>query len=279
MKEKKISSLAELWDREVPFAEGECRLWRLGPCRFWIERREGEWRIAFEDAAPEAPGRSRPARAAAEIAAGVSAMPPGDLAWLRFITGSGEEILIRPALPDRPVIVRPRSPVAILPGRSARFFVRIPTWVSIIAASGERRTMLIQRPVVRLSNTWFGEPDNGELCYAFASPLAASPAETMPTPFTVVCPITIRNETAGPLDFQRLCVRVQYLSLYAGAENLATNEVVFHFHGADQSSQITFHEEPPDFERDVRRISGPQVSPSKNLIQKSFEYIKSLTTY
>jgi len=277
VKEKKVSNLGELADREVHFAEGECRFWRLGRCRFWVERRAGEWRVAFAE--PAASGRSRESGALDEIEAGVSAAPPSELSWLRFITGSGEEIIVRPALPDRPVIVRPRSPVAILPGRSARFFVRIPAWVSIIAAHGERREILIQRPVVRLSNTWFGEPDSGELCYSFASPLAATPAEAESTPFTVVCPIAIRNEAAGPLDFQRLCVRVQYLSLYAGKESLATNELDFHYRGADQSSPITFQEEPPDFERDVRRISGPQVSPSKNLIQKSFEYFKSLTTY
>jgi len=277
VKGRQVSNLGELWDREVHFAEDECRLWRLGPCRFWIERRRGEWRVAFEE--PATPERSRSARAAGEIEAGAIAVPPADLSWLRFVAGGQGEIVVRPALPDRPVIVRPRSPVAILPGRSARFFVRIPAWVSIVAAHGERREILIQRPVVRLSNTWFGEPDNGELCYAFASPLAASPAEAESTPFTVVCPVAIRNEAAEPLDFQRLCVRVQYLSLYAGEESLATNEVIFHYRGADQSSQITFHEGPPDFEREMRRLSGPQVSPSKNLIQKSFEYIKSLTTY
>ena len=47
MKERQVSNLGELWDREVHFAEDECRSWRLGTCRFWIERRAGEWRVAF----------------------------------------------------------------------------------------------------------------------------------------------------------------------------------------------------------------------------------------
>ncbi len=283
MNRKREVSLGELWDSELSFGDGECRYWRIGPCRFWIERRRGEWRVAFEEQESASErvreGLGALAGGEAEVAAGVARSPEAGLFWYRFVTGSPARIAVRPALPDRPVVVRPRSPVAILAGEEARFFIRLPVWISLIESESKRSEPMLQRPVVRLSNTWFGEPDNGELCYAFPSPLSALPEEEPLAPYTVVCPIAIRNETGEALDFQRICVRAQYLSLYAGKRNLATNEVVFHYRGPDQSSQITFSEEPPAFEPIVRRIAGPRVSPTKSLIQKSFEYIKSLTTY
>ncbi len=271
---RQTKEIDELWKSDLSFAERETRFWRIGSCGFWIARREEEWWIAFE---PEGDGASEPPVRA--VATAEAREPEAGLVWERFVAGKRSRISVRPGLPDLPVVIRPRSPLVILPGRNARYYVSIPVWVSVFEGGEGHRELLFRRPTERQRKTWFGESDNGELCYSFSSALESSPDALEATPLTVACPVAIRNEADTALNFQRLCVRAQYLSLYSGARRLATNEVIFHFRGLDQSSQVTFRDEPPDFEKNPRRLAGPQISAAKSLIQKSFEYIKSLTQY
>lgn len=265
--------IRELWGSTTFFAPGDLRSWRIGPCRFWIERGADDWRVAFESPTGAAPGRAWKA-----VVAGREA-PPSGLVWSRVMEERGERISVRPSLPDRPVVVRPTSPITIPAGHRARFFVHMPIFVVVRTEGAHGTTPIAERATVRLSDTWFGEPDGGELCYSFSSELYTRPEAVAASHHAVICPIVIVNESDTALDFQRICVRVQYLSLFSGARSLYTNEVAFHYRGPTQSSQIVFSEQLPEFGGPVQAIAPPRVLPSKGLFQKSFEYFKFLTTY
>jgi hypothetical protein len=188
------------------------------------------------------------------------------------------KIVVRPVLPDRPVVIKPSSPVNVLPGRGSRYFIHLPVWVSIMEGSVKNRTALAEYPGAPLSSTWFGNPDDGELCYSFTTDLYKSPEERADLPLMAVCPLTIRNGSPLTLDFRRICVRAPHLHLYSGSRFLCTNELELVYRGTDQS-QIDFREAVPDIEPDLRHVTPPRAPINRNVIKKSFEYIRSLSLY
>ncbi len=266
--ELKSVTARELWEEVIPFSEGQCRVWQIGQIRFWVRRAHEEWFIANE---PTTEYLRRPV-------AGLEADPPEGLAWNRYVAGKLAKIIVRPALPDRPIVIKPSSPVKILSGKGSRYFIHLPVWVSIMEGAAKNRTLLSEQPGEPLSSTWFGNPDDGELCYSFTSELYKTPEERADLPLMAVCPLSIRNGSPGTLDFQRICVRVPHLHLYSGSRFLCTNELELVYRGVDQS-QIDFQEAVPPIEPNLRHLTPPRVPASRNVIKKSFEYFRSLSLY
>ena len=258
----------DLWEEVVSFAEDQCRLWQIGQIRFWIRRRSQEWFIAFE---PGEDYRIHPI-------AGVEGEPPEGLQWNRYVAGTTGRITLRPVLPDRPVVIRPSSPVKILPGKGSSYFIHLPVWIAIMEGGEKKHTLLTEHSGDFLSSTWFGNPDDGELCYSFTTNLYKSPEDRPDLPLVAMCPLTIRNGSPGTLDFQRICVRVPYLNLYNSSRFLCTNEVQLTYRGAEQS-QIDFRQNAPAIETGMRLATPPRLPVNRNIIKKSFEYIKNLSVY
>jgi hypothetical protein len=74
-----------------------------------------------------------------------------------------------------------------------------------------------------------------------------------------VCPVLIRNQAFVDLDFQRICIRVEYLSVYRGRTRLWTNLVEVQFHGEDLNSTIITGRGAPEFERTAERLSDARL--------------------
>lgn len=258
----------ELWEQVVPFTDNQCRLWQIGLLRFWVRRASDEWFIATEESSDF---RRSPI-------GGVEREPPDGLQWNRYVAGKTAKIVVRPVLPDRPVVIKPSSSVKILSGKGSRYFIHLPVWVSIMEGSLKNQIPLAEHWGESLSSTWFGSPDDGELCYSFTTDLYKSPAERADLPLMAVCPLTIRNGSPGTLDFHRICVRAPHLHLYSGSHYLCTNELELVYRGTDQS-QIDFRESVPDLEPDLKHVTPPRHPVNRNLIKKSFEYLKSLSFY
>ena len=151
----------ELWTPHKIIPD-ECCLAVVGPLQLWLRLAEDELRIAARRL------DENEAREASPLAT-IEDSPPEDLDWGRWVIGDTADTLqLSPAMPDRPVVVRPEMPVKIPPAREALFFVSIPIWVRINAGSGDL-LKLCEHPSLVLSNTWFGDPMSGELCYALWS--------------------------------------------------------------------------------------------------------------
>lgn len=258
----------EMWEQVTTYAEGQCRLWQIGIVRFWIRRESEEWLIAFE----ETQDSLRQPIAGRELEA------PEGLQWNRYVAGKASRIVVHPVLPDRPIVIRPSSPVKILPDKGSQYYIHVPVWVAILDGGPKSQTLLAEHQGSFLSGTWFGDPVDGELCYSFTSELYKTPDEREDLPLMAVCPLKIRNGSSSTLDFQRICVRVPHLDLYTGERYLCTNEVELVYRGPDQS-QITFRENPPGPERDLKRISPPRIPLNRSVIKKSFDYFRSLSLY
>lgn len=184
---------------------------RIGPLSLWIRRSTEEWMIAWQhDTRPDEPLTDYPSPAE------YSDQPPGDAKWARWAAARNElDIRVAPALPDRSVVARPVTPIKLLPKRSARVFIRIPIWVRLSVGSEVKPLYLCDIPTVELSNTWFGSPTSGELCYSLSTHASSDIPEAPPVPHKAVCAVLIRNASdIEDLNFDRLCISTPHLSLY-----------------------------------------------------------------
>jgi hypothetical protein len=252
-----------IW-QNFQITDNRCYLHQVGPLKIWIRRQNDEWMVASINDA----GQTE------ETHASVVENIPEGLEWYRYVlSGSCKTVELTPVTPDRSVIVRPESILKIESGARALFFVLIPVWIKIVIGT-RRKHPLDELPCKVLSNTWFGEPHEGELCYYLKTWAKRSLDGLTPRPHQMVCPVEIKNGSSSDLVFKRLCIRTGFLSIYQGASWLWTNKVFVQFRGVNQTSKIKYDNDIPDFEPDCRLIGLPRQKPVRDFSIKSFDNFK-----
>ncbi|GEM_PF-3089116 len=199
------------------------------------------------------------------------------ITWDWYAGGKDREITLLPAMPDRPLVLKPRVKRHILPGCKTKLLFFVPVWIQLYTGSGDKSNLIFQFPSQVLSSTWFGEMQNGELCYALERDLLESRPAVAMSPFSAVCTLNIENGSQFLLDFQRMAVHVEYLSLFTDGHSLYTNEVYVKFNGVDQISQIKYSSRAPKWSGNITKINTSRERPTKNILKKSFYFIKALT--
>ncbi|MFT5394812.1 MAG: hypothetical protein ACI8PT_005024, partial [Gammaproteobacteria bacterium] len=215
------------------FSENQCASFEIGPLRFWLHRTRDEWRVAQEYG-------EKPNACVHTLDADV----PGSADWQRWIAVTDRRVRLVPAMPDRPVIVRPEARFAISPGASGTFYVRIPVWVRLVV--GDKDTLLSELPTILLSNSWFGAPDDGDFCYSLRTTAQRDLDAYDPQPFRARCAVHVANRSAtDELNIQRLCLRARSLSVYEHKGMLKTNDIKVDYHGEDQLPDVEHLAGPP----------------------------------
>ncbi|MCX7017290.1 MAG: hypothetical protein NTW86_32800, partial [Candidatus Sumerlaeota bacterium] len=167
---------------------GASRQWRLGPLRVFCRRTDEELWIAhaYGDESELAPAVEE---------------PPG-LTWSRWAHSAPvETIQFVPGFPDRPVVVKPESPFRMTPGAAARIYVRAPLWLRAFLG-GLRLRPLAEIPAIKLSNTWFGDFTQGELCYWLSSGARREIEPDPSRPYLAICPIWLVNASESDLNVE-----------------------------------------------------------------------------
>ncbi len=212
---------------------------------------------------------------------------PDDAEWSRFVVGKEQSFELSPLLPDRPVVLLPKVGRQLPPGKKGEFFFLVPLWAGLSADTGGKQTMLMEFPCRSLTSTWFGDMLTGELCYGHSTRLYTAGSAYEPAQsglFDAGITLFLRNTSQSMLDFSRICVHVEHLSLYRDkdddTEPLLTNEVFVIFSGADQVSQVRFGKRGPKApargETAMVRVVSPRVEPEKSILKRSFSFLKSL---
>ncbi len=238
----------------------------VGPLTLWMEHRGDELHVAAQRAAEggePAPGPEK----------------PDDLEWRRWICGpEAPRVVLEPRLPDRAVIVRPAMPVAVLPGLSVDLFVSIPVRVAVrlCAAEGEVRRDICEEPTVLLSNSWFGLPVEGQLCYALKTRARRRLEELRAAAHLAVCPVTVRNESERDLVFERLCLPAPSLRVHAGARHLWTSRAVLGYRGEETLPPLAVEAGPPAFDGAGPSLTGPRAEPKKSMVGRVTGTVRSL---
>jgi len=247
---------------ELPPGPISCLTRQVGRCRLWARSSRDEWEIAYRHSPSD---EAIPDEGCAD-----------DLTWSRYVTVADDRLKTVPALPDRPVIVRPAAPIVILPGRWGRFFFRVPLWVRFVSQSGHRQTTMEEIPTRRLASTWFGGLATGELCYAIEAPLQRELEQLELSEAFAACEVTVRNGSRERLRFERICVHVEHMRLYQADGRLWTNEVRVAFRGTDQISQLTFEQGPPERAGQADPVCEPRFPAESGIIKRSFALIREI---
>lgn len=249
------------WTRPLTLETGKTASWEGGTLRAWALRTEHEWRIA-----------ATRQEETSVIRASTDKPLPAAPAWKRWaFSEEAPEIAAIPAMPDKPLVVRPDAPLRIPPGNEVTFFVSVPVWLRFFVGAEPRRIFLTEEPTVVLSNTWFGEPTMGELCYALKTSASRSLEGIKIGGHRCVCPLLLQNDSDAELPFQKLCIRTLYVNIYQGASRLWSEEIRVSFKGKDQGSEISFGSAAPKFEETGERVGEARLVAPKSFIRRSFD--------
>jgi hypothetical protein len=236
----------------------------LGSLRVWVHRGQKEWYIAHET---EADNDER-------CSANISDEPfRHERDWTRWILDDRiEQIQLIPQLPDRPLVVRPEMPMCLMPRQSVQFFIGIPLWLAV--TFGSKREQVIEIPTMTLSNSWFGPVTEGELCYAMKTTAKLQQEDLLPNKSRVVFPLEVRNASPEKLNFERLCLRPQYLSIFLGKNRLWTSRGRISYRGEDNWSRIVYSSNAPDFDEAGLLLGKAREAMQRGALMKTFDTFK-----
>ena len=199
------------WWGTYDVAMGHTLRWQIGPATLWVTRKQVEWSVGRLDGRDPVDNRL----AVAEN----SEVPDGDEVEVsRFaVQGESRALRLTPALPDRPVIFKAAKPFFVPAGEEATLFVSSPLWLRLDV--GEKTTELLDVPLQRPSDTWFG-PDTltGELCYASRTSARLHLQEVPVRPHRAITEVRIVNRAKASLPLENLKVPVPGLELFASGD-------------------------------------------------------------
>ena len=236
----------------------------LGSLHLRIHRGVSDWHIAYETE------EGVDERCSVSIAE-TPFDPSHD--WTRWILDEHiEHIQLKPKLPDRPLIVRPEMPMCLMPKQSVQFFISIPIWLAI--TFGARHEQAIEIPTTTLSNSWFGPFTEGELCYAVKTTAKLYQHDLRSRAHRVMFPLEIKNASKEKLNFERLCVRPQFLNIFQGETRLWTSKGRVSYRGVDNWSRIVYSAKAPDFDEAKILLGQAREPMQRGSLLKTFDNLK-----
>ena len=227
----------QYWDW-VSVAGADCHFWQIGPLKIWIRRTLDEWLVAT----------AYDVRAAEDLLIIGKAVPrPDQLSWTRLIVADErQQVRLLPVTPNRPLVIRPETPLTIPAVQSCLFYAGLALWVRVEIGPEEPLT-LCEVPTIVLSNTWFGEVTEGELCYSLRTSARRELAKLPARPHRARCAVTVQNQSDINLELKRFCLRSAYCRIYHGLELLWASPVKLVYNGGtgnDTLADCEFGEEP-----------------------------------
>lgn len=256
----------KIW-QPVTVKKNQCLEIHLGGLCVWVCNAGDEWHVGHEYLA----GQMIPART------GQIKQQPDGKSWQRWTKEPADDIIrLKPVMPDRAVVVKSGSPLTIPMKSSTRFFIGIPLWLQVTAGKKGEAVML-EKPVMQLSNTWFGDMESGELCYYLES--AVSQSVDFKAPFTgkVICPVQVANQSKESLEMATLRVDVKYLSIFAGRERLWSNGLKVTQPEGRNYSQVEVKKNPPQVNGAIKRMSDSREVHKTGLLKSTFSGLMQIT--
>jgi len=250
--------------------------YRLGDLVLRLRRRAGEvWMHSTHDV--ELPERVSPRGPWISRFQGDEAFSdlPSE-AWLRWALSMEEGLELRPALPDRLVVVSPEQSFSLAPEGRARVFVRIPLFIQV-RTTGELSdaTTLEELPSIVLSDTWWGSFTEGELGYWLETRARRAIGPELLEPFVAISPLLLLNRSDQPLAVERFAVRVAHLTLFGRGHGVWTDELQVRYEGGAEGSEIRYTGRVPEDAGDVVKLAEARVPAPRGLQALTFGRLKA----
>jgi len=195
--------------------------------------------------------------------------------WSRWgASERSDEIEILPAFPDRPLVLQPEEPFHLLPGARARIFVRVPLWVRV-TVPGANGATLMEIPTLTLSDTWWGTPQEGELCYWLHIMARREAPPSVFRPDRIICPLNLVNKARDELPVEKTLLRVDHLSVFRGSNTLWSDEIRVGYKGEDEGSEIEMGGRTPPEAPGAPRLTPPRTPLAKGFSARTFARLKA----
>jgi len=249
-------------DRPTP-ADGETLRVEVGPLTLWIKSVDNEiWlSSAREGGRPEA--------------------PPDDLEWSRWaLRDEPHHLRITPALPDRPLVVKPDHPFTLTRRARARIYMRVPSWVRVEAVESGKRSpvRLAEVATTALSDTWWGGFLDGEMAYWLSTKARRAFTPELFASDQIMSVLQLDNLSDDDLVVEKLLVRVEHLSVYEDEDRLWAEEVRVEYHGEAEGSDIRMDDRPPREAAGAREIT-PARTQARSFKARTFARLRALSGF
>ncbi|MBN1292078.1 MAG: hypothetical protein JXB48_09595 [Candidatus Latescibacteria bacterium] len=239
--------------------------WSIGPSTFWIERMSNEWKIIYETGDNEL---DTFLDVSLPFTQSVETVPKAVIT--RFgVTDTDETIMLTPALADRPVVIHSETPFYVLPNQNISFYVSSPVW--IIIKTGNPPVKIIDMPVFRPSDTWFGPSTmEGELCYASKSYGRLKLEDIQFRPHRAVTVVLLKNQTNQSILLKSLNLPVRTLSLYESEDGyLWTQPVTLEMKRDSDSADLEIKPRAPKEAKKPKIICEPREKIGGNILTQA----------
>ncbi len=245
------ADVLEQWWGSFEVPEGQEGRFEVSALQLWVRHVPGEWRLkSLVDDERQAQPFSWSCQPVDSSAA------PSEASLLRLVTRANDDrVFVRPALADRAIVVHTETPMLLLPNQSVELFMGLPLWV--VVSQTENGEPLLDLPIWRPSDTWFGPPtQEGELCYAGRTSARLNMADMPVRSNLAWTVIKLRNTGKRALPFERLRVPGTSLGLYAAQNGwLWTETVHIDKRGAAFQTEARLGEPPREVAGPLERVS------------------------
>ncbi len=198
--------------------------------------------------------------------------------WNRLI-GKAAYFSILPALPERTLVLKPKNNLSISSGTTFKFYVYLPTTFQLFSGDAKPENKVFEHALKDLSSTWFGETNDGELCYVLYSSFDTTINARKTGSSFVVCPIEIANRSKEILEVKRLAVRCMHLNIYSDGHMLISNKVKINYHGLETISDIRFDKNATSSIPKLKLLTKARVPEDKTIFKRSFQLIRHITQF
>lgn len=236
---------------QVP--EDRTKTLRFGPLELHFTRKAGELRLAARR-----DGESR------------------ELRWSRWAPSAEWDgrLGLAPAFPDRPLVVKPEDDFWLMKGARARIFVRVPMVVQV-SALGTAPRVFSEIPTTILSDTWWGNPEEGEHCYFLDTMARRVMAEADFLEHLCACPLQLVNRSPDDLLVTRIALRPAYLSVYRDDTRLWSDVTTVRYRGEEEGSDLEVAGHPPEEARDPFLITPAERTMGRAFSARTFARLRS----
>ena len=193
--------------------------------------------------------------------------------WGRWVLKKASAALsLAPVFPDRSVVVRPENAFTLQPSVEAKIYVQVPLCLKVSVKARKKEQILTEIPSAYLSDTWFGEFNEGELCYAISSKARRAPWEPPQSDkrFFGICPVRIRNNSDEELLVEKICLRVKWLSLFMFKRQIWGSETSIAFRGKNEVTDVRVASGVPPEIKQAKEVAEPRETPKSNFSARTF---------
>lgn len=262
---KKMKQLSDFWG-EFDISGHKTFYWKIGDTHLWVKHEGKEIFIAHQVENGNMQG-----------SAGKN--PPSDISWIRWtFPKEVAAIKIRPVFPDRPVVVKPESSFNLAKKTGTQIYVRVPLWISVHTTKVDKETMILETPSVVLSNTWFGDFFEGDLCYWISSGARTQIEPDMQKSYMAISPVQLLNQSDDDLFVEKLALRLTNSTVYSDGQQLWSDQIRINYKGKDAISEVKFSGKPPKQVASAALISPPRNIEKKSLLIKTFASMLDLNS-